>query len=240
MSNCYFASSCQHDCPPRVASGSRCKLYRDALERRAEERDRHGSVDVPRKLVSLGVPADAAYAAKAPDDSGALRAAKRFHVANRAETRELVLAGPRGVGKSVAAAWLLGQWVKAYDWQGQPSGGRYVPPFVWTPAADVVRVVDFGKVPKEWVEGLMDCRLLVLDDLGEDFTAVGVGTLADILKQRNDRRRATVITSNLPVDAAKDKPSLRSRYGDSWFERLRITAIVPDLSKEQSLRRRKP
>lgn len=232
--------SCVQECPP-VTEGTRCADYRKQLQRRAAQLGQEAGVDVPFRLQKLGVPADAILALRKLQPTRSLDAARRFLSAQRDIARTLLLAGTRGVGKTVAAAYVLADHVRKHDWNGGVSGGKQLAPFVWASAAEVTAETDFGRVSPEWLEGLRHARLLVLDDLGEDGTVVGMAALADLLKLRHEKRRATVITSNLPVDPPKDKPGascLRKRYGDSWFARLAVAAIAPALINEPSLRRR--
>lgn len=186
--------------------------------------------DVPYKLQQLGVPADAIMRSRQPLHTGAISAAMRFRDADRSLFSVLLLAGERGVGKTVAAAWVLGKAAGEYAWNEMASGGVQHPPFVWAHASEVTSETDFGRVSPEWLEGLKRCRLLVLDDLGREGTPVGRTALRDVLVTRLEHRRPTVLTSNLKLD------ELRREYGESWFVRLATAAIAPDLRDEKSLR----
>lgn len=188
------------------------------------------SIDVPHKLQQLGVPYDAVSAARKPQHNVAMSAAMRFRDADVTSARMLILAGDYGVGKSTAAAWLLGKAVERFDWDNVPSGTKLLSPFLWTHASEVTSEIDFGRVSPDWLTSLRKARYLVLDDLGKDATQVGRTALRDVLVERLDKHRPTVITSNLGPE------QLRSAYGDSWFERAKAFAMVPDLSKEKSMR----
>src|SRR6185312_7454202 len=178
-----------------------------------------------------GVDEDAIDGLRKSAVTRSLGAAKRFVVADPSDTRTLVLAGARGVGKSVAAAHVIGEWLRKNDVNSRPSGGKWFPPVVWCRASQVTRETDFGRVDADFLYGLERSHLLVLDDLGEDATVPGLAALTDILKIRHEKRRLTVITSNLWPDM------LKTRYGESWFDRLKTAAIVPDLRGEKSLRK---
>lgn len=229
--------SCATECP-HTTDGTRCADYRRELQERAKQIGSEAAVDVPYRLQRLGVPTDAIIGLRKASSTAAIASAKRWEGVPRHLARTLLLAGPRGIGKTVAAAYVLAGYVRKHDWNSAPSGGKTHPPFVWACASEVTAVTDFGRVAPEWVEGLKACQLLVLDDLGEDGTVPGVAALADVLKTRHEKHRATVITTNLPVDAPDGKPSLRSRYGDSWYERLKVAAIAPNLFGEKSLRKK--
>lgn len=218
-------------CPP-VELGSRCRRYQSELTR-ANERQAEGSgTDFLQELLKLGAPPDAVLSLKKPWDTNSILAAKKFEAAPRDLIRTLILAGPRGCGKSVAAAHVLHDWAKDYRWNSQPSGGKTWRPAIWANAAEVTAQTDFGRVDPDWLEGLERAQILVVDDLGEDGTTPGLGALTNLLKARHEARKPTVITSNLSL------PAMAMRYGTSWYERLKVAAIAPDLRQAKSLRER--
>ncbi len=237
-------SSCH--CSPNEVHGMACPIirefrtpkdqlrdeYRQLIRRRQEELAGGNAVDIPYKLQQLGVPRDAIKGAIAPITTVALDAARRFNSAPRETKRSLILVGHHGVGKSVAAAFVMAHWAKHYDWNSMPSGGKQFAPAFWCHAAELTSATDFGKVDPEWLEGLKRCQLLVVDELGHEGTLPGLSALRDVLTLRHEKHKATVITSNLAPD------DFKSRYGDSWYERLKVAALVPDLRKEKSLRKK--
>jgi hypothetical protein len=193
---------------------------------------RQGSsaVDVWYEMAHLGVPPDAVLSVRKGWDTTALSAAKKFEIAPADIARTLVLAGARGCGKTTAAAHVVWHWARGHSWNNQASGGKQHRPCVWVDAAEVTAQTDFGRVDPEWLEGLRRAKLLIIDDLGEDGTQPGLAALADVLKARHEWRRRTVITSNLSL------PKMEQRYGESWYERLRVAALAPDLRQAKSLR----
>lgn len=233
-------------CNPNETHGSACPIlaefrqtpdermaaYRDEFKRRQTELAGEAAVDVPYRLQQLGVPQDAIMAVRNPRETSALDGARRFLGAQRDLLRTLILGGPHGVGKSVAAAFVLAHAVRHHDWNSQPGGGRANAPFVWAHAAELTQQTDFGRVSPDWLEGLRRCAVLVLDDVGKDATAPGVTALTDLLTYRHEKRRATVVTSNLDVDALKE------RYGLAWYERVKVASLVPNLAAEKSLRKK--
>jgi DNA replication protein DnaC len=235
--NASHGDACQIVREFRMTPAQRREAYHAELRARAAQLGSGATNDTPWRLSRLGVPADAIVGLRGALETKSIEAGKRFVSAPRDIARTLLLSGPRGAGKTVAAAWVMAQFMKRHDFNSMPSGGKQYPPFVWCSASEVTAVTDWGRVDPDWLDGLKHAGLLVLDDLGEDGTAPGVSALADVLKLRHEKRKPTVITTNLPVDAAKG-PSLRERYGDSWFERLKVAAIAPNLTTEKSLRRK--
>lgn len=226
---------CPKDCacpPVPMGAGTRCRVYREELEAEVRRRSAQDGVDVWRELAKLGAPADALVACRKPWDTVALEAARRFESAPRDMIRTLLLAGPRGCGKSVAATHVLWHWGRNYQWNSAPSGGKQWRPAIWCDASEVTGQTDYGRVDPSWLQELERAKVLVLDDLGEDGTQPGLAALTSVLKARHEARRATVITSNLAL------PALALRYGASWYERLKVAAIAPDLRQAKSLRRR--
>jgi DNA replication protein DnaC len=158
--------------------------------------------------------------------------AKRFLVASRHEARTLTLVGPKGVGKSVAAAYVLADWVRHYAWNDQPSGGRQLAPAIWVKASKLTQLADYGRIDTDWMDAARLAQVVVVDELGHDSTPVGMAALTDLLTARHEARKRTVVTANMaPEDLAK-------RYGEAWYDRLRNASIVPDLRQEKNLRRR--
>ncbi len=72
----------------------------------------------------------------------------------------------------------------------------------------------------------------MLDDIGDEGSPAAIQRVVDLLLARADKRRRTVITSNL------DAAALERRYGAALFDRLRNMSIAPNLSTLKSRRRR--
>lgn len=223
------------DCPIirefRMPAEQRQEEYRKLLRAKQAEFEGGAVADIPYRLQQLGVPHDALRALRNSLDTVALKWAHEFCGAPGAVTRTLVLGGPRGIGKTVGAAAVLFAWAKTHDWNSGVSGGKQHAPAVWMNAQEITQATEYGQVDQQWLEGCRMCRVLVVDDLGKDSTAPGLAALSSLLTERHDKLRKTIITSNmLPGELAK-------RYGDSWFERLKTAAIVPNLANEKSLRK---
>lgn len=79
----------------------------------------------------------------------------------------------------------------------------------------------FGRAEGNTEEQLIDCDLLILDDLGMEFdTPFSRASLYTVLNARMQQGRPTIISSNLSFDA------LRERYGDQITSRL-IGGMLP-------------
>ena len=79
----------------------------------------------------------------------------------------------------------------------------------------------FGRAEGNTEEQLIDCDLLILDDLGMEFdTPFSRASLYTVLNARMQQARPTIISSNLSFDV------LRERYGDQITSRL-IGGMVP-------------
>lgn len=128
----------------------------------------------------------------------------------------LVLAGPPGVGKTVAAAWFL-------DEPSATNGGRR-----FLPALEVARRGIYGEDATFWNEARGAGRL-VIDDLGTeplDAKGYAFANLAALLAHRHANEAKTLITSNLTLDAfrarylAEDGGRLADRFreGGTFYE----------------------
>lgn len=143
----------------------------------------------------------------------------------------LVLLGERGLGKTVAAAYVAQDVARKFNWGGQPSGGNPVEPFRCVPAGSITRLSAFAAEDKAEVGRLERTLLLVVDDVGDEGTDFGRGVLVDLLLARHAKGRRTVLTSNLRGDAFK------ARYGEALADRIRSSGYVWE-GKGPSLRGR--
>ena len=190
-----------------------------------------------RLLAGAGAPLDAIEALRAPKQTRAMAAAKQYLEDDSHDLRALALLGQRGVGKTVAACWVLGRLLQECDLADRPSG-------------DEVRQTGFGyflhattlsrylgdKASSEWMDRLGRCSALLLDDLGkeplsgyraDEFRAA----LFELVNTRHGNRRATLLTSNL------NATDVERRYGKALMDRLRDRGLVSELAGE-SLRGR--
>ena len=73
----------------------------------------------------------------------------------------------------------------------------------------------FGKVPPGALENLLSCDLLIIDDLGVEFsTQFSISAIYNIINTRSINKRRTIINTNLSLEEVEEK------YGERIFSRL--------------------
>jgi DNA polymerase III delta prime subunit len=164
-----------------------------------------------------------------PDECASLKAARTFN--RDTEALFLLLLGPPGVGKTLAASLAVVDFASKWPWNEQPSGPG-VEPIRYEAAANLTRLSAFDAEAKRYVESMRGCHLLVLEDCGDEGTELGKGLFVELLMARHASRRRTVITGNLQTAA------FRARYGAAVADRIRACGYVPDLFGEKSRRTR--
>jgi DNA replication protein DnaC len=147
----------------------------------------------------------------------------------RSDKTILVLSGPRGLGKTTAAAcWLvLAPRRKTYGEIRQPV-------FV-----DAPRLVRSSRYDTESMAGLELARALVVDDLGleyDDKSGAARSLIDALMNARYARCLPTVITTNVPSKDVGEKLGFISRYGERLADRIREAGTFVALRGE-SLRR---
>jgi DNA replication protein DnaC len=158
------------------------------------------------RMRRLGVPLEAIENLRSPWNTRAREAAAEFCTAPHAQDRFLLLAGNRGVGKTVAAAWLLRQQLL----DGHPG-------CLWVPATDFTSMSAYdGKV-----ERLERVALLVVDDIGRESKGFARDLLSGVLLRRYEEMRRTVLTTN----AAPSE--MQTLYGQATWDRIRTGMVVP-------------
>lgn len=205
----------------------------------AELRARVAEVDSGRtrpeelddQLKKAGVPGRAIGDLRKPlRKTEALRLAAEFIEADPRLTPWLVLLGAPGKGKTVAAAWVVREWVKRNGWNNSATGTHALPA-IWVQAHRLTRVSSYDKLDGQWEDELRTVPLLVLDDAGDESTSQGTTILATLMTDRQAKCRRTVLTSNLT------KTAIEGRYGKAVRDRLGDSAILGELGGD-SMRQR--
>ena len=158
---------------------------------------------------------------------GQVDAVRRYADAIGANVRHgngLLLRGPVGTMKTTLAVAVLRCWL------GRGGSARFLtmPSLVDNIfAAKSISQEEWNQFEKR----LRQTPLLVLDDLGAEWVVGWVLTKVDaIIAERYNRRRATIITTNL------SSADMRSRYTDRMIDRLRATCQIITCNTPVSLR----
>lgn len=217
------------------------RLERDAgltplselTERRREEREREGDPQgMEWRLQRLGVPTKAlidlrSYRADfSPTTSQAADAARKFLQAPGEWCPFLALLGDVGLGKTVAAAWVFRELARRTS-ADLPTGSAE--PLVWVQGPLFTRMSAFSSDDDRALERCRAAKLLVIDELGDESTALGISTVRDLCMARESAGRRTIITSNA------NPAAFEMRYGKALWDRLGARGIVTGL-KGKSLR----
>lgn len=131
----------------------------------------------------------------------------------------LILAGPNGTGKSVAAAC-------AIYWRATDAADT-APLFVSSETL-VECITGRSKARQELADRVRSTVLLVIDDLGDEYLdrhGLNVAKLTHLLTQRDGDRLDTIATTNLGWDGANYVPAsareqFAARYGGRVTSRL--------------------
>lgn len=203
--------------------------YQAQYAARLESRERSADPrDLEFRLQRLGVPPRVLVALRGPQETAAIIEARKFAGAPPEMVPFLTLLGAPGLGKTVAAAWVFRE-VARHTSPDRPTG--MPEPLVWAQAADFTRVSAFSQDDEARLRAMRSAVLLVVDDAGDEATALGAAALGDVLKARESAGRRSVITSNLRPDA------FRTRYGQALWDRLAGRGLLPRL-EGNSMRRR--
>ncbi len=134
----------------------------------------------------------------------------------------LTVTGPTGTGKSFAAASVLFEatrtrmervWREPGEW-AKSGVGSWISAYRASTNRD-----DFAAA--------LACGFLVVDDLGEEVNTPGVkAAMKEVVSDRYNQNRPTIVTSNLSV------LEIRDRYGDRMTERLVEGGMVVECSGE--------
>lgn len=204
------------------------EAYREELRKRAEELDSptQKTEDVIAAMRRCGVPGrHLAAVAKPLKSSQALKLAAEF-LGNRVDlTSLLALLGAPGKGKSIAAAWVVREFLRKRGWNNGATGSAQSPA-MWVDAGRLSGVSSYDKVDGQWLDELETTPLLVLDDIGDESASTGKDIVARLVSGRHAKLRRTVLTSNLT------RTAMGARYGQAITDRLRDSAVVAELGGE--------
>lgn len=168
----------------------------------------------------LGCPHEVARWVRKPNPTAAMSVAKSWW-AQRSDAkgrRHLLLLGDSGVGKSVAAAYVLAKWGELRPWwRGRPTGSPDRP-VLWLSAPEVARLTLLRPDDELLLRDATSAEVLVVDDLELEGGAAGMRALASLLAARLDSTRLTVLTGNVPVAKVRDA------YGNHVADRLNASA----------------
>lgn len=157
-------------------------------------------------LETWGVPRRALDALKAPRETQALAAVRRWWESDDNQWCQVLSSSP-GLGKSVAAAYALFQ----HSEDRSPSGHTRR---LWWPASTIARVDGYDGT----LDALARVGVLVVDDLGVEYSDKGGhlnSRLDELLDARYANYRRTIITTNLGREAFK------ARLGERVVDRIR-------------------
>lgn len=188
-----------HMSPEQAAAHDARVAAKLGAEAQAEQRERAGQKR--RSLLDAGFPLRAVEAAERADESNPVIA--RVRDWNADVESVLAIAGPKGCGKTVAAAW----W--AYR-------QRHPPRFVR--AATFAAASRYDREAGDVKAVCLGARALVLDDLGMEFLDAKGSFLVDLdelIDVFYGDKRPLLITTNCTVE------KFRERYGERVADRLR-------------------
>lgn len=145
-------------------------------------------------------------------------------------SRTLLLAGPSGIGKSTAAAWVAMQWALVYPWNNRPSGNEHKVPIVWLEGGHIAQLAEWSTRGAEELQRARQSQLLVINDGGLEATKPSMIALANLCILRSDANKLLVFTTNLTAK------NFATRYGEALADRFAMQAFAPPLEREKSQR----
>lgn len=219
---------------PAQAAEYRALCVEFDAESKRIEREAHERISIERmlrtsavKLERSGVGERSLDAAAAAFETEALGVVRRWR--GDSALTWLVMCGPKGTGKSVAATWLVREVINA----GDSAAFRRV--------SELAKLSQFEAGAAE-LEHLKHVHLLVLDDFGAELlTDYARAQLFEVLDHRHENYERTIITSNLSwLPTTRDgayTPGLAERLGERLVDRVKQAGSVVQLPPIDSMRR---
>lgn len=184
-------------------------------------REHLGRCAVPSRLVDV--------IAAGPEQTAVVQATRTWLEGDKSL---LLLHGETGGGKSLAAATVFLAARETFHWDGGEVPIWDSAGCMFLAASALSRGSYFDDEGKALVAHAKKVRLLVLDELGAELiSAPYMSTFDEILTERfGDRRKRTVLTSNISARRAKEQPTKPSpfeeRYGARVARRIRESGTV--------------
>lgn len=210
----------------RQPGGQKASLeayYRECSATADKADEKPSANDMLSRVQRMGVPSSALFAIRNEKPTECLKAAQAWWTSDRRTFPALVMAGDVGQGKTVAAAWCCVEWARTYPWNRLPTGSNESP-MVWLDGPRLRTLGSFDEAAADLLAAAATAQLTVVDDAGREGDRRALEALSDVLMERVDNYRATILTSNLKGEA------FRERYGIALADRLRACAVVPKLT----------
>jgi DNA replication protein DnaC len=206
----------------RLEQIEKATAQRKAMEAESRAEARRVKIGIPRFTWKI-------LDAK-PENTEPMRLVRRLY--NEDELRILILAGPPGTGKTVAAAAYLDKPQTRRVWNSMRYDDSGAGAFDWVPMSE--RFVSASELPRHGIYGddaefwddLKSVDRLVIDDLGTeplDSKGFTLGNLADVVSTRHAELRKTAITTNLSLDAFRER--YLAHDGGRLHDRLREAGV---------------
>jgi len=188
----------------------RCECWRQETAARAL-----AAANIPKRYEHCNLETFITY-----ENEGLLRAVaacRRFTAQFPVVEKGLFLIGPPGIGKSHLSVAVLRQVIATRGGRGRFYSVPELLRVIRGTYSAVVRTAEM-----DILQPVMDCDILVLDDLGKEKTSEWVEeTLNLIVDTRYNERRATIFTSNFEEKEDRTDPdSLLARVGFRMHSRL--------------------
>lgn len=132
----------------------------------------------------------------------------------------LLLVGPTGTGKTVAATEALRLGLTSET-------THFIPKASFVRAVEMSQWPAFGPEAQANLRHLREIKLLAIDDLGSEVTTDFIRqALFDVIDARYANKLRTVLTTNLPPTAPSGQLSFASVFGERIVRRIKSAGVV--------------